>query len=427
MLTSVILLFVLLLFSFYFSGSETAVTAASRSILFEKEKQGNKSARLLNKMRRRADRLIGTLLLGNNIVNIALTAIATSLMIQLFGEYGVIIATFGVSFVVLVFSEVLPKTIALQHSTNFALKVAPSLHVLVKILFPFVVAINWLGAKTMRLMGIKPAAPTASEQEVKAEIRGAIELQATEHTLSHEKYMLKSVLDLSELNVSDIMKHRSELVTLNVNTPTDKIIDFVSNSPYSRIPVWSGKRDNIIGVLHVKTLLKTLNSCYQKHITTVDLSHAMTQPWFILESTSLLNQLHAFKIRREHFALVVDEYGSLMGLVTLEDLLEEIVGDIEDESDATDAGLKIEHQENGAVRLDGCANIRDVNRHLKWNLSDEKAATLAGLIMDTIERIPEVGQTFDIDGYIFTIVQKENHRITLVDVVPPPPNDDEME
>ena len=425
MIISLFILLFLLLLSFFFSGSETAVTAVSRSILFEKEKQGDKNAKKLNKMKRRSDKLIGTLLLGNNIVNIAITAIATGLLIQLFGEYGVVIATFGVSFVVLVFSEVLPKTIALQHPTSFSLKVASALYFLVKILSPFVVAINWIGAKTMWLLRIQPTAQNTSEQEIKAEIRGAIELQADEQTLSHEKYMLKSVLDLSEITVADIMKHRSELVTLNVNTPTEEIMNFISNSPYSRIPVWSGKRDNIIGVLHVKTLLKTLNYCYQKHITNIDLSQVMTKPWFILESTSLLNQLHAFKIRREHFALVVDEYGSLLGLVTLEDLLEEIVGDIEDESDTLDVGLKIEHQENGAIRLDGCANIRDVNRHLKWNLSDEHAATLAGLIMYEIERIPEVGQTFDIDGYTFTIIQKERNRITLVDVLPPSQSDPE--
>lgn len=425
MFFSLFTLLILLLLSFFFSGSETAVTAASRPILFEKEKQGDKSAKKLNKMKRRSDKLIGTLLLGNNIVNIAITAIATGLLIQLFGEYGVLIATFGVSFVVLIFSEVLPKTIALQHPTSFSLKVAPILYFLVKILSPFVIAINWIGAKTMWLLRIHPAEQNTSEQEVKAEIRGAIELQANEQTLSHEKYMLKSVLDLSEITVADIMKHRSELVTLNVNTPTEEIVNFISNSPYSRIPVWSGKRDNIIGVLHVKTLLKTLNNCYQKHITNVDLSQVMTKPWFILESTSLLNQLHAFKIRREHFALVVDEYGSLLGLVTLEDLLEEIVGDIEDESDTPDTSLKIEHQQNGAVRLDGCANIRDVNRHLKWNLSDEHAATLAGLIMYEIERIPEVGQTFEIDGYTFTIIQKERNRITLVDVLPPTQSDTE--
>ena len=382
MIISLFILLFLLLLSFFFSGSETAVTAVSRSILFEKEKQGDKNAKKLNKMKRRSDKLIGTLLLGNNIVNIAITAIATGLLIQLFGEYGVVIATFGVSFVVLVFSEVLPKTIALQHPTSFSLKVASSLYFLVKILSPFVVAINWIGAKTMWLLRIQPTAQNTSEQEIKAEIRGAIELQADEQTLSHEKYMLKSVLDLSEITVADIMKHRSELVTLNVNTPTEEIMNFISNSPYSRIPVWSGKRDNIIGVLHVKTLLKTLNYCYQKHITNIDLSQVMTKPWFILESTSLLNQLHAFKIRREHFALVVDEYGSLLGLVTLEDLLEEIVGDID-------------------------------------------AATLAGLIMYEIERIPEVGQTFDIDGYTFTIIQKERNRITLVDVLPPSQSDPE--
>lgn len=419
MFLSLITLFILLSLSFFFSGSETAVTAASRSILFEKEKQGDKNAQKLNKMKRRSDKLIGTLLLGNNIVNIAITAIATGLLIQLFGEYGVVIATFGVSFVVLIFSEVLPKTIALQFPVAFALKVASVLYFLVKILSPFVRAINWIGAKTMWLLRIQPHNPNTSEQEIKAEIRGAIDLQTNEQTLSHEKYMLKSVLDLSEIPVCDIMTHRSELVTLNVNTPTEEIVNFISNSPYSRIPIWSGKRDNIIGVLHIKTLLKTLNNCYQKHITNIDLSQIMIKPWFILESTSLLNQLHAFKVRREHFALVVDEYGSLQGLVTLEDLLEEIVGDIEDETDTSDAGLKIEHLENGIIRLDGCANIRDVNRHLKWNLPDKNAATLAGLIMYEIERIPEVGQTFEIKGYTFTIIQKERHQITVVDVLPP--------
>jgi len=293
MITSSFILLILLMLSFFFSGSETAVTAVSRSLLFEKEKQGNKNAKKLNKMKRHPDKLIGTLLLGNNIVNIAITAIATGLLIQLFGEYGVVIATFGVSFVVLIFSEVLPKTIALQHPTSFSLKVASALYFLVKILSPFVLAINWIGSKTMYLLRIQPTAQNTSEQEIKAEIRGAIELQADEQTLSHEKHMLKSVLDLSEITVADIMKHRSELVTLNVNTPTKEIVDFISNSPYSRIPIWSSKRDNIIGVLHIKTLLKTLNNCYQKHITNIDLSQVMTKPWFILESTSLLNQLHA--------------------------------------------------------------------------------------------------------------------------------------
>lgn len=419
MITSYILLFILLLFSFFFSGTETAVTAASTPILYEKEKSGDKKAKTLNKLRRKSELLIGSLLLGNNVVNIAITAISTSLMIHYFGDYyGVLIATFGVSVVVLIFSEIMPKTCALQSPTNFALFVTTPLKWFVQLSSPVVVFFNWIVQSSMRFLHIKKN-KKSSEKEIRAELRGAIELKTTT-SLSSEKYMLKSVLDLSDVTVGDIMQHRSELLTLNAHLPTEEIIEIASNAPYSRIPVWTGRRDNIIGILHAKTLLRLLNETYQRKKHRIHLDEALSKPWFVLESTSLLDQLHAFKKRREHFALVVDEYGALQGCVTLEDLLEEIVGDIADETDdQTEAALPVQRTAKGAYRLEGTATIRDINRRFKWNLSDENASTLGGFIMYETERIPDVGQTFEIDGYTFTIIRKSHHALSLIDVTPP--------
>lgn len=415
---SYIILLVLLGLSFFFSGTETAVTASSNALLHEMERKGNKRAQILNELKKNSSTLIGTLLFGNNVVNIAITALSTALCIEAFGEtYGVLIATFGVSFVVLVFSEILPKTYAMNNANAFALFVAPVLGFLVTVLYPFVFGLNWLSKQAMKVLKMKPAA-TASEAEIKAEIRGAISMQ-TENMMNQEVPMLKSVLDLSEVDVGDIMVHRSQMVSLNAALSIEEIIDFVSRSPFSRIPLWLGKRDNIIGILHSKALLKMMRAYYggKKGIS---VQSYLTKPWFVLNTTSLLDQLHAFKKRHEHFALVVDEYGALEGVVTLEDVLEEIVGDIADESDNPEqASLTVKKTESGAYRLEGNATIRDLNRHFNWDLPNDHASTLAGYIMYEIERIPEVGQTFVINGYTFTIVEKERNHIKTIDVIQP--------
>ncbi|MDR2902760.1 MAG: CNNM domain-containing protein [Lactobacillales bacterium] len=412
-----ILLLFLLLCSFFFSGAETALTAVSPALLHDLEKQGNLRAQKINRLKKEGSKLIGTLLLGNNIVNIAITAIATSLLIEAFGDYyGVIIATFGVSFVVLVFSEILPKTYALSNPLSFSLAVTPVILFIVKLLSPIVRGLNWISAVAMKLL---PHSETkASEMEMKAEIRGAIEMKAG--NMPQEKGMMKSVLDLSEVTVEDIMVHRSKIVSLNMAMSLQEVFDFVSRSPYSRIPLWKGKRDNIIGVLHSKSVLKAMNAFYGQHYMHLNLLNYATKPWFVLNTTTLLDQLHAFKKKREHFAFVVDEYGELQGLVTLEDVLEEIVGDISDESDVPEqATLQVVKTDSGAYRLEGSATIRDINRHFKWSLPDEEAATLAGFLMYETERIPGVGQSFVIDGFTFTVSGKEKNRITYVDVIPP--------
>lgn len=413
---SYILLLILLGVSFFFSGTETAITTVSQALLHEQEKQGVKRAKILNALKKNSSRLIGTLLFGNNIVNIAITALSTSLLIEMFGdEYGVLIATFGVSFVVLVFSEILPKTYALSNPLSFSLSVAPIIAVAVKIFGPAVSGLNWLSAQTMKLL---PKSQTGTtEEELRAEIRGAIELKADK--MPQEKGMLKSVLDLSDVTVEDIMVHRSQLVSLNAALPVKDIFDFVTRSPFSRIPLWRGKRDNIIGILHSKAVLKAMNTYYSGY-KNINLTDYCTRPWFILNTTPLSDQLNEFKRRRDHFAVVVDEYGTLQGIVTLEDVLEEIVGDISDETDRPELStLQVSKTESGAYRLDGSATIRDINRHFKWELPDDHAATLAGYLMYETERIPDVGQTFVLNGFTFSVAQKNRNRLVQIDIIPP--------
>ena len=414
-----ILLTVLLMLSFFFSGTETAMTAVSKPLLLELEKSGDKRAKRVNKLKQNTATLLGTLLFGNNVVNIAITALATALTIEAFGEqYGVLIATFGVSFVVLVFSEILPKTYAMSNSLNFSLKAAPILTVMLYCFAPCVKALNSLSKLILRFLpSSEQNQPTADE--VKAEIRGALLIQTDDAVMDQEKGMLKSVLELSDVTVQDIMVHRRQLVSINVATPLPEVFEFVSRSPFSRFPLWKGSSNNIVGILHSKALLKMMNAYYRGK-KTLHLMDYASKPWFVLNTTSLLDQLHAFKKRREHFALVVDEYGSLEGLVTLEDVLEEIVGDISDENDRPEeSALQPIKTDAGGWQVEGSATIRDINRYFKWEIPDENAATIAGYIMYETERIPNVGETFVINGFSFTVVQKERNRLAVIEILPP--------
>lgn len=413
-----VLLGLLLLLSFYFSGTETAMTAVSMPQLYDLGKKGNWRAQKIMMLKKDSPKLLGTLLFGNNVVNIALTALSTALMIEFFGEkYGVLIATFGVSFVVLLFSEILPKTYAMNNALSFSMTSVPLLSFFIVCFSPVVRAFNLLSKVLIKLL---PSSEQVADAEaVKAEIRGTLLMPTEDNVINQERVMLKSVLDLSDVTVEDIMVHRSHVVSLNASLPVPEIFEFLSRSPYSRIPLWKGEPDNIIGVLHAKALLKMMNAYYRGKAK-VSIADYLTKPWFVLNTTSLLDQLHAFKRRREHFALVVDEYGVIEGLVTLEDILEEIVGDISDENDSPDQSvLQVIKTDAGGYRLDGQTTIRDINRHFRWELSDENASTLAGYILYEAERIPSEGETFVIDGYSFTVVQKEKNRLAVIDILPP--------
>jgi Mg2+/Co2+ transporter CorB len=416
MIITLTIIFILLLLSAFFSGSETALTAASRPYMHQLEQTGDKRATLVNRLLQDQGHLIGAILLGNNLVNIMASALATSLLISIFGEAGVIYATVTMTFLVLIFSEILPKTYAIRNSNVAALALAPVVQVIVIIFKPFSWIINLFVRVIFKLFGASYHASDAYEAGAE-ELRGAIELHAgeDEQVVRHERAMLRSVLDLAEVQVSEIMTHRRNIATIDANQPQNQAIEQILASPYTRVPLWRDDPDNIVGILHAKALLRAIRG-HDNNTKPINLIGLASEPWFIPEQTLLLDQLETFRQRREHFAVVVDEYGSLMGIVTLEDIIEEIVGDIDDEHDVTPHEVKREH--DGSFILDGSETIRDLNREYEWGLPDEEAATLAGLILHESRRIPQVGQSFIFHDFRFDILERQRHQITSVRVTP---------
>lgn len=405
----------LLVLSGFFSGSETALTAASRARMHQLDQEGNRRARIVNRLRDNKERLIGAILLGNNLVNILASALATSLLLSLVGEGAVPLATLIMTLLVLIFSEVLPKTYAIHHAEKAALAVAPLLRTVVLVLTPIVQMINLVVRGVLRLFG--PDIGRVTLSDYRDELRGAIELhRGTDEEIREERAMLRSILELDNVEVAEIMTHRRNVVAIDADLPAAEVVEAVMDSPFTRIPLWQGDPDNIIGVLHAKDLLRAVKGRHGDP-GNLDILTIAAKPWFIPDTTSLLDQLRAFRMRREHFALVVDEYGSLQGVVTLEDILEEIVGDIADEHDVPVAGVR--PQPNGSYIVDGTVTIRDLNRRFEWRLPDDKASTIAGLVLHEAQRIPEVGQAFTFYNFRFEILRRQRHQITLLRVTPP--------
>ena len=423
MIYIVLAILVLLILSAFFSGSETALTATSRPLMHQLEKNGNPGAATVNRLQKKKERLIGSILLGNNLVNILASALATSVLMTLFGEAGVAIATVTMTLLVLVFAEILPKTYAIRHANRVALRVAPIINVIVIVLLPFVHAINFFVRLMLKMFGVDPHA-TDALHSADEELRGVIELHTTEaEGESRESgVMLRSVLDLQDVQVGEIMTHRKDLDTINADTPTDEAINQVLGSAYTRIPLWREDPDNVVGILHAKALLREVRALGGDNakLKDLDLVAMAATPWFIPEQTLLLDQLQAFRDRHEHFALVVDEYGALQGIVTLEDILEEIVGDIADETDIQVPGVHL--HADGSVVVQGDVTIRDLNRQLDWDLPDEEASTIAGLVLHEARRIPEVGQAFMFYGFRFEVLRRRHHQITAIRVMPPKPD-----
>lgn len=411
---------VLLILSAFFSGSETALTAASRPLMHQLEKSGNTRAGLFNRLQRRQERLIGSILLGNNLVNILASALATSLMMSIFGEAGVAIATISMTLLVLIFSEILPKTYAILHANRAALAVAPTINVLVILLLPFVKTINFIVSLLLRLFGVDPHATDALHSSTE-ELRGAIDLHSTKAVGDDREstVMLRSVLDLMHVQVGEIMTHRKDLDTINADQDVHSTIAAVLDSAYTRLPMWRDDPDNVVGIVHAKSLLREVrgHGGDTSKLDELDITTIATKPWFIPEQTLLLDQLQAFRDRHEHFALVVDEYGALQGIVTLEDILEEIVGDIADETDIHVPGVT--QNPDGSIVVRGDVTIRDLNRQFIWELPDEEAATIAGLLLHESRRIPEPGQTFMFFGFRFEILRRHHHQIKAIRITPP--------
>lgn len=410
------IVFVLILLSGFFSGSETALTAASKSRLHNWEKEGNKRAGLVNKIRERKDRMIGALLLGNNLVNILASAFATSVLIGLFGEAGVVYATLIMTMLVLIFAEVLPKTYALRHADKMAVVIAPVIRVIIWLFFPIAEVVNKIVATVLKMVGADmTSASGGSHMEV---LRGVIELHEGGDVETHDqRAMLRSILDLFEVDVEEIMTHRKNVLMLDAADSVEEIIDAALESPYTRMPVYSEDTDNIVGVLHTKDLMREIKirERNQVDMDTFNIEELVADPWFVPETTTLHQQLQAFKNRKEHFAVVVDEYGSFMGIVTLEDILEEIVGEIDDEHDETVVGVR--KQADGSYMIDGDVTIRDLNREFDWELpDDEDYSTVAGLIIHEAQTVPDAGQSFTFYGFRFDIVKRQRNQLRMIRV-----------
>lgn len=412
---------VLLVLSAFFSASETALTAASRARLHRLAGDGDSRATTVNRLRESKERLIGAILLGNNFVNILASALATGLLISWFGPTGVAYATITMTILILIFAEVLPKSYAIHHADKTALTVGPILRPLVAVLAPVTAGIQHIVQWTLRVFGVTYDTHLDSEHH-EEELRGVIDLyEGPEPEIVHERKMLRSILDLADVEVGEIMTHRKNVATIDGGLPPEEIVNQVLASPFTRIPLWRDDPDNIFGVLHAKALLREVRA-HQDDLDKLDIASIAATPWFVPETTDLLLQLHAFRERQEHFALVVDEYGALMGVVTLEDILEEIVGEIADEHDIELPGVK--PQSDGSYIVDGTVTIRDLNRELDWRLPDEEASTLAGLVMYEARAIPNVGQSFRFFGYRFHILRRQRNQITSIRVWPPAPEDD---
>jgi Mg2+/Co2+ transporter CorB len=354
-------------------------------------------------------------LIGNNIVNIGVSAFATSVLVAVFGDGGALYATIIMSVLVIVFAEVLPKTVAITSPDKVSLFFARPFSIIVAVLGPLALAIEHLVKVILRPFGVTIGEnqPILSATE---EIRGQVDLLHKEGGVAKvERDMLGGLLDLEDLSVSEVMVHRTKMRTINADLSSEEIVREVLSSPYTRMPLWRDSQENIVGVLHAKDLLRALDAV-GGDASKLKVEAIALESWFVPDTTSLRDQLKAFLAKKTHFALVVDEYGEVMGLVTLEDILEEIVGDIKDEHDVTVQGVR--PQPDGSVNADGSVPIRDLNRAMDWNLPDEEATTIAGLVIHEAQAIPDTGQIFTFHGFRFQVLRKSRNRIMAVKVMP---------
>lgn len=410
----------LLVLSAFFSGSETALTAASRGKLHAQADRGSRGAKKALDLTEDSERLIGSVLLGNNLVNILATSLATALFTGIFGDGGVAVATGVMTLLVLVFAEVMPKTYAITNPEKAATAVSPIIALVVAVLAPIVNAVRAFVRMVLSAFGVRTD-PDSRVLAAHEEIAGAIALHHTEGSVAKDdRDRLLGALELKSRAVEEIMLHRSEIETIDVSSSAQEVISQALRSAYTRIPVFQNNPENIVGVLHAKDLLRDLlgriTAEGRAGLKDFSLADVMMEPYFVPETTSLDLQMRQFLRRNSHFALIVDEYGALQGLITLEDILEEIVGDISDEHDVDAEG--IEHLDDGTYMVDGGTTIRDLNRACDWSLPDEEANTLAGLVIHEAQTIPTEGQVFAYHGFRFEVVARERNRLTRIKVSP---------
>jgi Mg2+/Co2+ transporter CorB len=415
----------LLVLSGFFSGSETALTAASRGKLRAQADKGSRGAQRALNITEDNERLIGSVLLGNNLVNILAASLATSLFTRAFGESGVALATLVMTLLVLIFAEVLPKTYAITNAERAAAGVSPVIQVVITSFAPVGSAVRLFVRMVLRIFGVRTD-PDSHILAVREEIAGALYLGHSEGVVEKEdRDRILGALDLSDRSVEEIMLHRSQIEMIDADETPDKILSQCLQSNHTRLPVFKGEPDNIVGVVHAKDLLRAMHKLTfgetggdapgLMELQKFDIQNVAMPPYFIPDTTTLDDQMRQFLRRRTHFALVVDEYGSLEGLITLEDILEEIVGEITDEFDP-DADHPIQKTKDGHFLIDGAMTIRDLNRAKDWSLPDDEANTVAGLVIHEAQMIPEIGQVFNFHGFRFEVRGREGNRVTKLKI-----------
>lgn len=398
------------------SAAETAMTAASRGRMHQLEREGDRAAARVNKMMGNQETMIGAILLSNNVVNIGASALTTSVLAVAFpGPVGVVMSTVVMTVLVVVFGEILPKTLAITRPEVVGRTLSIPTYWVVKIFGPLANGAQWIVRQTLRPFGIN----LSMETDVLAaheEIRGAVEYHHSEGVVeSGDRRMLGGVLDLSEMDVSEVMVHRKSVFMLNADQPARDLLKEALEAGHSRVPLWRDNPDNVIGVLHIKDVIREMSE-HDLGLEQVEIASLIRKPWFTPDTTKLKDQLNAFLKKRSHFALVVDEYGVLQGVITLEDILEEIVGEIDDEHDTAVEGVKL--QADGWYEIDGSVTVRDLNRALDWDLPDDQAVTIAGLVIHEAQTIPEEGQTFIFHHHRFQIVKRRRNQITGLRISP---------
>lgn len=421
---TVLAIVVLIALSALFSGSETALTAASRAKLKTMADRGTPGADTAMAVTEDSERMIGALLLGNNIVNILSAALATALLTRAFGDAGIALATFGITLLVLVFGEVLPKTIAITDPEPVAARVAPVIRVLIVLFSPVVTVVRTVVRGLLWALGVR-SNPEGRMLAMRREILGAIALGHSEGAVEKEdRDRLMGAFDLADRTVEEVMRHRSRIEMIDADRSPDEIITQALASPHTRLPVYRGNEENILGVVHAKDLLREVDRLVRGEegnlasIRDLDILKIAMKPYFVPETTPLDEQMREFLKRHTHFALVVDEYGGLRGLITLEDILEEIVGDITDEFDVVSKEAAPRPTETGDYLIDGAMTIRDLNRMLDWNLPDDEANTIAGLVIHEAQMIPVEGQVFSFHGFRFEVLTRRENRLTRLKLRP---------
>ncbi|MDO8799185.1 HlyC/CorC family transporter [Phenylobacterium sp.] len=411
------ILIALLSLSGLISAAETSMTAASRGRMHQLEREGDRAARRINVMMADQEKMIGAILLSNNVINIGASALTTLALSTAFpGPLGALIATGVMTVLIVIFAEILPKSLAIARADDVARALSIPTYWVVRIFGPLANGAQWVVRQTLRPFGVN----LSMETDVLAaheEIRGAVEYHHSEGLVEErDRRMLGGVLDLSDMDVSEVMVHRMSISMIDADLPPAEVVTAMLASAHTRVPLYRGDAENIIGVLHAKDLLQAIADSGGK-MDKLDVAQILREPWFIPDTTNLKDQLNAFLKRQSHFALVVDEYGALQGLVTLEDILEEIVGEIDDEHDSAIQGVR--RQPDGSVVVDGSVTIRDLNRAMDWDLPDDDAVTVAGLVIHEAQTIPKIGQTFIFYRHRFQVVKRVRNQITTLRVSAP--------